>query len=379
MMRKKFLPRAMFAVLGFAMLIYAQAQQFSPAGSSVVVGEGSGRIVLADVNRDGNLDLITQHLQQHVVTAQLGDGTGRFALAPGSPIKLAYSPSDIKLGDINSDGALDLAITGGERDTVDIYFGVGDGRFNRAPGSPFLVSASTEFNTGLQLVDTNEDGKLDIVTTSNQRNSFSVLIGNGRGGFAPGPTTTFPVGLGRYSFAFGDLDGDGHLDVITANSGGPSPESCSVAVLRGDGKGSFKKLTETPVPPGTRWIAPGDLNGDQRPDLALNHNGDQLSILLNQGGGKFTSGSTYDLSEGAYAVTAADVNQDKRNDLIVATADSVTVLLNGQNGFASAPGSPFRAGPGAYYFAIGDLNRDGKTDIAASSFEGKEVTVLLGH
>jgi hypothetical protein len=381
MMRKKFLPRAVFAALWFALLVYAQAQQFNPApGSPVVVGEGSGRIVLADVNRDGKLDLITQHLQQHFVAAQLGDGTGRFALAPGSPIKLAYSPSDIKLGDINSDGALDLAITGGERDAIDIYFGVGDGRFNRAPGSPFLVSASTEFITGLQLVDINEDGKLDIVTTSNQRNSFSVLLGNGRGGLAPGPTTTFPAGQGRYAFAFGDLDGDGHLDVVTANSGGGlSSEPCNVVVLRGDGKGSFKKLTETHVPPGTRWIALGDLNGDQRRDLALNHNGDQLSILLNQGGGMFTSGSTYDLGAGAFAVTVADVDQDKRNDLIVATADSVTVLLNGKNGFASAPGSPFRAGPGAYFFAIGDLNRDGKTDIAASSFEGKEVTVLLGY
>jgi hypothetical protein len=229
-------------------------------------------------------------------------------------------------------------------------------------------------------VDINEDGKLDIVTTSNQRNSFSVLLGNGRGGLAPGPTTTFPAGQGRYAFAFGDLDGDGHLDVVTANSGGGlSSEPCNVVVLRGDGKGSFKKLTETHVPPGTRWIALGDLNGDQRRDLALNHNGDQLSILLNQGGGMFTSGSTYDLGAGAFAVTVADVDQDKRNDLIVATADSVTVLLNGKNGFASAPGSPFRAGPGAYFFAIGDLNRDGKTDIAASSFEGKEVTVLLGY
>src|SRR5262245_39671593 len=234
MTRKKFLPRAMFAVLGVVLFVYAQAPQFSPApGSPVVVGEGPGLIVLADVNRDGKLDLITQHLQQRAVTVQLGDDTGRFAPAPGSPIKLAYSPGDIKLGDVNGDGALDLAVTGGERDSVDIFFGDVKGRFNRAPGSPFLVSASTEFNTGLQLVDFNEDGKLDIVTTSNQRNSFGALLGDGRGGFAPGPTTTFPAGQGRYAFAFGDLDGDGHLDVITANSGGGFfPESCTVVVLR---------------------------------------------------------------------------------------------------------------------------------------------------
>jgi len=204
----------MFAVLGVVLFVYAQAPQFSPApGLPVVVGEGSGFIVLADVNRDGKLDLITQHLQQRAVTVQLGDGTGRFAPAPGSPIKLAYSPGDIKLGDVNGDGVLDLAVTGGERDSVDIFIGDGNGGFNRAPGAPFLVSASTEFNTGLQLMDIN----------------------------------------------------------------------------------------------------------------------------------------------------------------------SVTVLINGNNGFAPAPGSPFHAGPGAYHLAIGDVNRDGKTDIAASSFEGKAVTVLLGR
>ena len=377
-MRKKILPLAMFATLGYAALVFAQAQQFIPA-PPVVVGEGSGRIVLSDVNRDGNLDLITQHLQQHFVAVLLGDGKGRFAPAPGGPIKLAYAPHDMKPGDVNGDGAVDLAIIGDERGAIDIYFGVGDGKFNRAAGSPSQVRSSTESNTGLQLLDINEDGKPDIVTTSNQRNSFSVLPGNGRDGFAPAQTTTFPAGQGRYSLAFGDLDGDGHLDVVTVSSGGQFPEPSSLVVLRGDGKGGFKKLTETSVPPGARFIALGDLNGDQRPDLAINHNGNQLRILLNQGGGKFASASEYDLSEGAFAVTIDDVNQDKRNDLIVATADSVTVLLNGKNGFAPAAGSPYRAGPGAYYFALGDLNRDGKTDIAASSFEGKEVTVLLGH
>src|SRR4030095_2786886 len=178
MTRKKFLPRAMFAVLGLAPLVYTQAQQFSPAaGSPVVVGEGSGLIVLADVNRDGKLDLITQHLQQRVVTIQLGDGTGRFAPAPGSPIKLAYSPGGLKLGDVNNDGALDLAVTGSERDAVDIFFGDGSGKFNRAAGSPFLPSASTEFNTGLQLVDINEDGKLEIINMFNWRNNRGGIFG----------------------------------------------------------------------------------------------------------------------------------------------------------------------------------------------------------
>jgi hypothetical protein len=146
-----------FVASGWPIQAHSQGPLFSPApGSPVVVGEGSGYVVLADVNRDGRLDLVTQHLQRRVVTVQLGDGTGRFAMAPGSPIALAYSPGNIKLGDVNNDGLLDLCVTGSERDTVDIFLGDGSGKFSLAPGSPSVVSASAEFTThGLQLVDLN--------------------------------------------------------------------------------------------------------------------------------------------------------------------------------------------------------------------------------
>ena len=370
-----------FVATGWPGQAHSQGAQFSPApGSPVVVGEGSGYLVLADVNRDGRLDLVSQHLQRRVVTVQLGDGTGRFAMAPGSPITLAYSPGNIKLGDVNNDGLLDLGVTGSERDTVDIFLGDGSGKFSLAPGSPSVVSASAEFTThGLQLLDLNEDGKLDILTTSNQQNNFATMFGNGRGGFSPGPAATFPAGQGRYAFAFGDLDGDGHLDVIIASGNNESAEPGRVVMLRGDGKGAFKHLSETPVPTGPRYVTLGDVNGDGRPDLVLSHGSNQLSVLLNQGGGKFAPGSTYDLGTAAWAVAVADVNRDNSNDLVVATVGSVTVLLNGKSGFAPAPGSPFRAGPGAYYLALGDVNKDGKLDIAASSFEGNAVTVLLGR
>src|SRR5580765_1409094 len=231
---------------GWVIQAHAQGPLFSPApGSPVVVGEGSGFVVLADVNRDGRLDLVTQHLQRRVVTVQLGDGTGRFAMAPGSPIGLAYSPTNIKLGDVNNDGLLDLCVTGNERNTIDIFLGDGSGKFSPSPGSPSVVSASAGFKAqSLQLVDLNEDGKLDILTTNNQQNNFATMFGNGRGGFSPGPAATFPAGQGRYSFAFGDLDGDGHLDVVIANGNSEFAEPGRVIILRGDGKGAFKSLSE---------------------------------------------------------------------------------------------------------------------------------------
>lgn len=380
----RFVVTMLLAVGAATLPAQTQSPLFSPApGSPVVVGEGSGHVILADVNRDGKLDLVAQHLMQKVVSVQLGDGTGRFAAAPGSPINLAYLPSDIQLGDVNSDGILDLCVVGSERntpDTVDIFLGNGSGKFTLAPGSPAVVSASKEFKPhSLQLLDINEDKKLDIIATNNQQNTIATLLGNGRGGFSPGPASTFPAGQGRYAFAVGELDGDGHLDAVIANGNNEFLEPGRVVVLRGDGKGAFKTVSETPVPTGPRYVTLGDVNGDGRADLVLTHGSHQLSVLLNQGGGKFAPAPalSYDLGSDAWAVTVADVNGDKKNDLIVATVESITVLLNGKSGFAPAPGSPFRAGPGAFYFGIGDVNKDGKLDIAASSFEGKTVTLLV--
>src|SRR5215510_8622801 len=81
------------AALVGAIQAHSQGALFSPApGSPVVVGEGSGKLVLADVNGDGRLDLVTSHLLRRLVTVQIGDGTGRFAAAAGSPIVLGFQP-----------------------------------------------------------------------------------------------------------------------------------------------------------------------------------------------------------------------------------------------------------------------------------------------
>lgn len=377
---------ALFTALWSATQAGSQGPLLSPApGSPVVVGKGPGQVVLVDVNGDGRLDLVTRHLLERVLTVQLGDGTGRFAAAPGGQISLSYMPGDVELGDVNGDKILDLCVTNSDRDVVDIFLGDGKGGFKLAAGSPFTVSAAVEFYTrSVYLIDLNEDGKLDIVTANHRQNTFASLLGNGRGGFSPGPTTTFQAGHELYSFAFGDMDGDGHLDLVTASGGnGETGEPGRVVTLRGDGKGTFKNTPEAPlsVPSGRHYITLVDMNGDQRLDIVIGHGGYQLTILLNGGNGKFTPApaSPYDLGTPGFAVAVADVNRDKRNDLVVASVDSVTVWLGSGEKFVPAPGSPFRAGPGAYNLALGDVNKDGKLDIVASSFEGNAVTVLLGR
>jgi hypothetical protein len=306
-------------------------------------------------------------------------------------MRLGYQPAAIAIGDVNHDGTLDLGITSrdGNSEYVHILLGNGSGTFEPVSGSPFTASASAKtYKPSLQLVDVNEDQNLDMVTANGRRNTIEVFFGDGRGRFSLASIVKLEPGYNNYSFALGDIDGDQHLDLVAACADSGA-EPGRLATMHGDGKGVFQADNSSPlsVPSGFHVGALADLNGDRRLDIVFNH-GAELGVLLNQGNGKFTPamGSPLQVGMRAFAVVVADIDRDKNADLVAATVDHsapyksrVALLLGDGRGFTPAPGSPFPVGPGAYNVAVGDVNEDGKLDIAASSFEGDGVTILLGR
>ncbi len=233
-----------------------------------------------------------------------------------------------------------------------VLLGNGSGGFTAAPGSPFTVGAAIAGPTGepgvVVVGDFNGDGIQDLATANQQSSNLTVLLGNGSGGFAPAPGSPFAA-VGPVGLAVGDFNGDGILDLATANEFG----SNNITVLLGNGAGGFAQASGSPFAAGSgpTSVVVGDFNGDGIPDLAIGDGGDStVTVLLGNGSGGFTaaSGSPFAV-QGLYlhSLAVGDFNGDGIPDLATTNggSDTVTVLLgNGSGGFTAALGSPFATG-----------------------------------
>jgi len=204
-----------------AILFGNDAHGFNPVVKYVNVGKHPyQRIRSADLNKDGNLDIVTTNLDGNNATVLLGDGKGNFHEPAGSPFACGDSPFGIAIGDINGDGNLDLAIVNSPsvtssntgRDGLSVLLGDGKGKFVAMPRSPFTTGVGP---TRVAIGDVNGDRIQDIIVTNYKSNSITIFIMNKKG-----VTSSFnvPVGSKPDGIAIADLNGDGKNDVVVANS-----------------------------------------------------------------------------------------------------------------------------------------------------------------
>jgi hypothetical protein len=319
-------------------------------------------------------------------------------------------------GDFNGDGIPDVAVaiacltqqncgTGG----VTILLGVGDGTF---------VAGNT-YAAGLEPVwvtagDFNGDGKLDLAVLNGNCSFFncpigviSILLGNGDGTFQS--AVDYNTGIAPVNMIADDLNGDGKLDLVTANNcgdscnNGPAP---GLSVLLGNGDGTFQPYVDYQVTDSTDaiWVAAGDVNKDGKLDLVTvnycvtNCSGkpSMVSILLGNGDGTFQSPSSVPTNDYPSAVALADINGDGNLDMLVTVGGLVIDGISGQSrGPAHPPGlsNPgfvevilgngdgtfqkgvsYPSGSQPASIAVGDFNGDGLLDVATSNLEDLSAT-----
>jgi hypothetical protein len=361
-------------------LCLAPASFAAAAGSPITVGDGPHAVVARDLNNDGKLDLaVANTANSNSISILLGNGSGGFTPAAGSPVAVGPNPYAIAVGDFNGDTQLDLAVANFGSDNVTILLGNGSGGFAQAAGSPLAVG-NDPFS--IATADLSGDGKLDLAVTNFHSNDVTIFLGNGLGGFSQAAGSPVAVGTSPGSVAIGDLNGDAKADVAVANSA-----SNNVTILLGNGAGGFSPAGGSPVAVGNIpfSVVAADLNRDGSLDLAVANdaaNAHSVTILLGNGTGAFTQavGSPVGAGTNPESLAVGDLNGDGAPDLAVANAGSgnVTVLLgNGAGRFAQPAGSPFSSGSVSRSVAIGDLSGDGRLDLAVANNGSNNVTVLL--
>jgi hypothetical protein len=344
---------------------------FAPGGP-IPVGHTPFSVAVADVNGDGKADLAVANRGSNDVTVLLGNAAGGFRATPGSPVKAGGEPFSVASADFNGDGKSDLAVANNTSNNVTVLLGNGSGGFSAAPGSPVGVAGGP---LGVTAADLNGDSKVDLAVPT-YRNRAAILLGDGSGRFAPAPGSPVAVGSQPYSVAVADFNGDGKEDLAVANS-----ESKNISILLGNGAGRFGAATSVPAGNGPRSLAVANLDRGGKPDLAVaSQYSNNVTVLLGNGAGGFRRavGSPIAVGQTPVSVVVADFNGDGKADLAVAsTSNNVTVLLgNGAGRFRPADNSPFDA-PSPFSIAAADLNGDGKPDLAVPAAHLGALTILL--
>ncbi|MDO7877543.1 FG-GAP-like repeat-containing protein [Hymenobacter sp. ASUV-10] len=288
------------------------------------------QLATADVDNDGDLDVLAllttgAGTSNSAVNVLLNDGLGRF----GAPTSVALGPNAVKLavGDINADGNLDFVVSQLSQVPGLVLTRLGDGRGGFRAGADASVLAYPE---SLALGDIDSDGDLDLVVASSSSmvQSASVRLNDGTGQFGGTQQVSFG-GTGLRDVALADLDGDGDLDLLGVTFGLKLP------VLANNGAGQFATVLTPPLNStltGTKPVL-GDVDADGDLDLLLTDaytlTGSALAtLLLNRGSGVFTP-VRFALGASHNDLTMADFDNDGDLDMLAGFATSVQLWRNG--------------------------------------------------
>lgn len=410
-------------------------------GADYVVGNSPLSVALADFNKDGHLDFATANSGDGTVSLARGNGDGTFQaaldyrthlehksiavgdldgdghpdvvvasfcgndpkcaangtasvfLSDGKGGLRAYSsytlgkgPTSIGLADVNGDKKLDLIAVNRDDGTVMVLLGNGDGTFQE--GVTYSAGSSP---VSLSIGDFNQDGKPDLAIAAlcgsagcQQLGSVNILLGNGDGSFKPG--ASYEVGFSPAAVSVGDLNGDGKLDLVVANSCGESA-TCSTgtaSVLLGDGKGSFTLKSKLELGKQVSSIALADLNQDGKLDLIVANGGDnQVEAFLGNGNGTFSNETLYAVGIAPSSLVVADFEGDGHPDVAVANLKNSTVsLLHGNGDGTLQTGVAYGVGLGPEALAALDLDGSGRLALVTAngntggSPAGNDITVL---
>lgn len=375
------------------------------------IGQARG-VALADVNRDGILDIVYAGYTSAAVFALRGDGLGGFTSDGSWPV--GSRPQGVAAGDFNHDGLIDLAVAINGVSAVDVLYGSATGFTRRSvavgrttnvlstadidlDGWDDIAAVSTDTDavailrggpTGFALAgarhtgpsprgiasgDFNRDGHPDFAVSNRSGNSVTVLLSQ-PGTVLPTPSDDLAAGSGARGIVAGDFNNDGRIDIAAAAEFEPQLTLFSNRTTFITTGFSFHEDRVAVSGPDTRTVA-ADLNHNGKPDLLANGFAlldDRRIVNVEQHSPSFV-----------FDVAAADYDRDGHLDVVMAvqysrpTEDSGFEGVEVYRGDGNGGFTLIRevAVAGAHQVRVADLNRDGRSDLVVAGTAS--VSILL--
>lgn len=364
-------------------------------------------IASADFNNDNRLDVLTANYDSKTLSLLRGLGDGTFL--PAVDVAIGAAPTALAVGDVNRDGYLDAVVAVAETNQVRILFGQSGGSFGApqiwvmgpAPTAGTVIDRNTDGRIdvfgSVALADFNKDGWLDIVSANQATAQVVVRLNDQAGGFGNAVASASGALLGPGALAVGDFNGDGILDVATANLPpvnitGPLPATPrSVSILIGLGNGQFQVPIEY-ADSGILALAAADVNGDGRDDLITAQDvAGTVTLRLSIGGGYLGPPTILAVGRRAGAVLIRDVDHDGHLDILTSNIGSGDVsVLRGRSDGTFEEVRLYQVGlttsghfPGP--LLVGDFTSDGNLDVLVGNLAigtippPRSVTLLVGR
>ncbi len=338
-----------------------------------------GQAVLADLDLDGNQDLVRAETDAGVTRLHAEFGASAVFTSVASVVHPEAYVTRLVAADWDGDGDPDLLSLGSHSALGPFRMrrwrneGMQDGQWRGLSDAGLLDLTSTmpiNSKPAVLLEDVNYDGRVDLILGAQQ---LEVRFGIGAGAFAS------PVRYGRSStgrtVVAGDMDGDDDLDLVTAVPGEPG----RLMILMNDGDGYFEEQQQLTTGQQPWHLALGDVDADGDLDVAMAHRwfDEGLSLWLNEGDGRLNEDRRrFPLAGNPIEVAWNDIDGDRDLDLVVATAyaqhvpqwrqvdGGTVVLINRGNGRLDEPLYLACCEPSS--LLVEDLDRDQMAEIVTS-------------
>jgi hypothetical protein len=204
--------------------------KFAKPTQSFTVGTEADSIAVGDFNKDGKLDVVVSNFGEpgfgpSSISLLLGNGDGTLQPQTHLPLPPNAGPWEVVVADLNGDGNLDIVSSNNNESYLSIYLGNGDGTFQQPMQAPSAFAPEN-----VVILDFNGDGIPDIAFMSFGGEDAGVLAGNGDGTFAPAVffgANVFPIAI-----AGGTLDQGGKPGLVLVNNGFLQEPAVAYTVLR---------------------------------------------------------------------------------------------------------------------------------------------------